>query len=64
MVEMSTHMETARNVFEDFDEDGTGRLDKDEFATAIRAIGFDAPRHELDAIFEQMDSDASGMVSC
>jgi len=46
-----------------FDADGSGRVSKDEFATAVAAVGFDAPRAVLDAIFEQVDSDDSGDVS-
>jgi len=46
-----------------FDADGSGRVSKEEFATAVAAMGFDAPRAALNAIFEQVDSDNSGTVS-
>jgi len=62
MVEVTAAVETSGAAMEAFDTDGSGRLSKDEFALAIQSIGFDAPRDELDAIFDQMDADDSGTV--
>jgi len=45
------------------DEDASGRVSKDEFFVAVTAAGFAAPRAELDAIFDQVDTDDSGTVS-
>jgi len=38
-----------------FDADGSGRVSKEEFFTTVAAMGFDAPRAALDAIFEQVN---------
>lgn len=37
-------------------------IDKSEFRKAITALGFHAPRADVDAIFDQIDTDNSGAI--
>ena len=50
------------SLFSDWDEDGTGMISKVEFRRAIKGFGFDCRRRDIDSIFDQMDSDASGQI--
>ena len=40
-----------------------GQIDKDEFFKEITYIGISAARAEIDALFEQLDEDASGIIT-
>ena len=51
------------DLFKRLDTNGGGWIDRREFRQAIRAMGFDAPREEVDAIFDEVDADGSGKVS-
>ena len=42
--------------------DASGYVDKKEFAKAIRSMGFDAARADLDELFDEMDGDRSGKL--
>ena len=43
-----------------WDSDGTGKIDKDEFAEAVRKLGFEATDAELKELFAEIDVDSSG----
>ena len=40
-----------------------GVVDQVEFRDAVRALGYDAPNAELDALFRSFDEDGSGEIS-
>ena len=42
--------------------DYSGTIEKGEFRKAIKSLGFDAPREEVDSLFEQYDRDGSGYI--
>lgn len=42
------------------DTDNSGAVSKQEFVSGIRRAGFDAKKADLDAIFDDMDTDGSG----
>ena len=44
------------------DEDGSGAVDRTEFAQALLALGIDAPRSDIDAIFNEFDTDSSQTI--
>jgi len=50
------------DLFREWDDDGNGALDKKEMRAAIAALGYQAPRKEIDAFFETIDVDDSGMI--
>lgn len=44
------------------DEDGNGCVSKKEFRKAIAALGVDAPKAEVEALFDSFDPDRSGEI--
>eukprot|EP00767_Chilomastix_cuspidata_P001155 gnl/Chilomastix_cuspidata/1359.p3 GENE.gnl/Chilomastix_cuspidata/1359~~gnl/Chilomastix_cuspidata/1359.p3 ORF type:complete len:172 (-),score=92.29 gnl/Chilomastix_cuspidata/1359:198-713(-) len=51
-----------REAFQLFDSDKTGRIDHHELKVAMRALGFDVSREELQAIIREHDRDDTGEV--
>jgi len=45
-----------------WDPDGSGKIDKEEFATAMAGLGFECTAEELDQIFIDFDQDASSTL--
>ena len=43
------------DLFREWDDDGNGALDKKEMRAAMAALGYDAPRKEVDAFFDSID---------
>ena len=53
------------NMFQRWDEDSNGVIDRVEFRRAVRALGFDAvdfPDSAIDAVFDEFDEDGSGSL--
>jgi len=50
------------DLFRDWDEDGSGSIDKKEFRKSIAALGYKAPKQDIDAVFDELDKDRSGQV--
>ena len=50
------------DLFRDWDDDGNGTIDKKEFRRAIAALGYAAPRAEIDGLFDKFDADRSGEI--
>ena len=50
------------DLFREWDDDGNGALDKKEMRAAIAALGYEAPRKEIDAFFEEIDDDNNGWI--
>ena len=52
------------DLFRQWDEDGSGEIEKKEFRQAIKSMGFDfiANDKEIDMIFHEFDTDGSGKV--
>ena len=44
--------------------DHSGTIDKKEFRASIRKMGFDAPKEDLDSLFDEVDADGGGSVDC
>lgn len=51
------------DVFKQWDEDESGEVDRNEFAQCVAALGYDAPRADVDECFDFFDSDKSGQIS-
>ena len=50
------------DLFREWDDDGNGALDKKELRAAVAALGYDAPRSSIDALFDSIDEDKSGWI--
>ena len=50
------------DLFREWDTDGSGTVSKKEFRRAIGALGYEAPRAELDRAFAEFDTDRSGEI--
>lgn len=63
-LQKALHKNLARviDIFRDWDEDMSGTIDRKEFHRAIRALGFDAPRSEVDQLFNTYDKDGGGSI--
>jgi Ca2+-binding EF-hand superfamily protein len=55
-------IEELMQIFNHFDGDNNGRIDRGEFGRLMHALGADAPEAELDIGFEALDSDRSGTI--
>ena len=51
------------DIFQTWDEDGSGTISKKEFRKAVAALGYDAPKADVDRVFDIMDEDSSGEIS-
>ena len=50
------------DLFREWDDDGNGALDKKELRKAIAALGYDAPKKDIDAFFDSIDDDENGWI--
>ena len=50
------------DLFRSWDEDDDGLIDRGEFRKAIAALGFEASREHIDAVFAPFDIDGSGKI--
>ena len=68
-IAMQLHDLLAKNflrvfdLFQKWDEDHSGDVDRTEFAQCITALGYDAPHEEVMKLFDSFDLDGSGMIS-
>ena len=50
-------------IFQEWDEDASGRIDKREFRRAIRSLGFEQQNDDdIDLVFDEFDADGSGTL--
>ncbi|CAD2218461.1 centrin [Angomonas deanei] len=55
--------EQIREAFNLFDADGSGAIDAEEMALAMKGLGFgDLPRDEVERIVKSMNTNANGLV--
>lgn len=55
-------LDELREIFDYFDADNTGRIDRLEFGRLMDALGADAPTEELDMGFDLIDADDNGAI--
>ena len=53
----------TRAVFRDWDGDGSGAIDPQEFCSALRRGGLELSKEQVDSLFACIDRDASGSIS-
>jgi len=59
---MQRNLLRVRDVFQQLDDDGNGKVDRQEFRKALSELGFQAPRAALDAVFHSFDVDGSKAI--
>ncbi len=56
--------EQIKEAFNRYDADGSGAMDAEEMALAMKGLGFgDKPREEIEKIIAEADEDRDGVVS-
>ena len=55
-------IEEIREAFNLFDTDGSGSIDYKELKAAMRALGFETKKDEMQRIIEEIDADGSGEI--
>ena len=50
------------DIFREWDEDGSGSVDKEEFRKAVAALGYKAPKRYIYGVFEALDVSGDGFV--
>ena len=55
-------LEHMRQLFDDYDEDGSGKLDREEFQACLESLGLGLTPAQLTQWIETLDSDRSGTI--
>ena len=53
----------VRDLFLKWDTDSGGKVERREFGIAFKELGFDAPKSEIDLLFEEVDKDKTGTIT-
>jgi len=56
------HVLAYRIVFDKFDEDGSGSMDKEELKAALYHMGLDVPEDEAGSMLQRFDTDDNGSL--
>ena len=59
---LNEHQVKLIDLFREWDDDGNGAIDKKELRQAVAALGYEAPRKEIDKFFSMIDEDDSGFI--
>lgn len=59
---LAAHMGKVVTLFNAWDADGNGQIDRDEFFFALKLLGLAPSRAVADAVFAEFDSDGSGLL--
>jgi len=59
---LAANLTRVIDLFRDWDADFSGTIDKKEFRKAIAILGYEAPRADIDELFDSFDSDRGGFV--
>ena len=59
---LKEHQVKLIDLFREWDDDGNGALDKKELRQAIAALGYEAPKKDIDKFFDSIDTDESGWI--
>ena len=59
---LTSNASRVMDLFRDWDADGNGTINKKEFRKAIKALGADVPREEVDKLFDEFDADGGGLL--
>jgi Ca2+-binding EF-hand superfamily protein len=59
---LAANMTRTLMLFREWDKDGSGSVDRDEFARALQVLGLDAGATTSNALFDALDTDHSGSI--
>ena len=59
---LDKNMSRVVDLFRDMDADGSGSISAPEFREAMRSLGYEVPKKELDELFRFLDHDGSGTL--
>ena len=59
---LAEHSVKLMDLFREWDVDGNGAIDKKEFRQAVAALGYDVPKAEMNAAFDQLDHSGDGFI--
>lgn len=62
LLEACSDTETAKEFFDEVDEDGSGELEPEEFRTLLQSIGIEVDDERLAEVFEKYDTDQGGTL--
>ncbi len=57
----ANHVEVL-DLFRQWDENGDGKLEKEEFRKVVAMLGIEAPAHDAELVFDSFDEDGNGFV--
>lgn len=56
-------MQETQQAFELFDADGTGTIDVKEFKVAMRTLGFEPKKEEIEKMIRKIDKEVTGKMT-
>lgn len=59
---LSANVARVIDLFREWDDDGSGEIDKKEFRQALKAMGVDADTEDVNALFDSFDADGGGTI--
>ena len=59
---LAEHSVKLIDLFREWDEDGDGAISKKEFRMAVAALGYDAPKKDMNAAFDALDDTGDGYI--
>jgi len=59
---LSANHEEVLDLFRQWDENGDGKLEKEELRKVIAMLGIEAPAHNAELVFDSFDEDGNGFV--
>ena len=59
---LKEHQVRLIDLFREWDDDGNGALDKKELRQAVAALGYEAPKKDVDKLFDSIDVDGNGWI--
>jgi len=59
---LTLHHQTVIHLFQDWDTDGNGGIDKKEFRKAVAALHYKAPKAAVDQLFDHLDPGKTGFI--
>ena len=61
-IAIDPHMQRLKNLFQEWDANGDGKVSTREFEKAMKVLALDVPKQALDALFSTIDKDKSGFI--
>ena len=59
---LTANAKTIRDLFADWDADGNGGISKKEFRKAIKLLGYNAKKADIDKLFDELNAGSSKAV--